>query len=87
MPKIPQVDRYDTSRIHGATLLPSAVEVEGESDQPVILLKVVHPGAALNLDGKTTIVLSPPGAARLARDLQEAVENYLYGETKENEGG
>lgn len=34
----------------------------------------------------TTYALSPPAAARLARDLQKAVNEYLYGDQPSGDG-
>ena len=67
----------DMPRITGAIVQVSDVAVEGDANQPVLLLKVAHPGAAQDRPGQTTIVLSPPGAAQLARILQEAVEKVV----------
>ena len=57
--------------------------MELESSGETFVLAVSHPRHPPAEDAKIELVLSPPAAARLSRLLQEAVDDYLYGEEKE----
>ena len=61
----------------------TSLEVSLGSNHKSLLLVIRAAGQNADV---TTYALSPPAAARLARDLKKVVDEYLYGASDEETG-
>ena len=62
----------------------TGLEVEHDTSYPVLSVKMTH--QAYDPNATVTLVLSPPAAARLARELRKHLKAYLYEQDEDVDG-
>lgn len=88
MTRVPTAKPESVPEVQDETIIVvSELEVERTSDDSALIVEVGYDDTELGFDDppkkiteKMYLLLSPPAAARLARALEEKVQQHLYGD-------